>query len=235
MNKSDPTATPNEGTVSVSGTLKEIYAKLDKITEDIREKAKVTCRKGCAHCCELLALATFSEAVLLAEEVWARPDWKDLVDQMRKQALETCFDGITEVKYADKQIPCAFIGEDNACKMYAVRPACCRYHIAISDPKFCSFEFRHETRETIDLKSMEAEVWAFSAHVADTVDLPPFTSGPIPLITLHTMLLIAGEDDGRKYVEKAVEGIPSPLEWMAKYMGTLTGGVGSQTSRVQLP
>lgn len=217
---------------SATGVLKEMYQKLDAVVEDVSIKAKVTCRKGCAHCCQLLALAGFAEALLLAEDILDRPDWKTYVDAMKEQAPKLCFEGITEAGYAEKMIPCAFLGEDKTCKVYSARPACCRFFVVISDPELCDLKNRGAIRQVIDLKSLEAEVWKLSGHVAEYAGIPTYTCAPIPIIVLHTMSIIIEVPEDRAYVEKALEGIPNPIDWMKLYAENLDGGASDKKGRL---
>lgn len=210
----------------VSDLVQEIYSALDETLDDVSKKAKVTCKVGCAHCCELLAMMTFSEAILIAEKLLEKPDWKDIAQKLKVQAEKACFDGISEVAYFEKRVRCSFLSDNNTCAIYEIRPACCRYHVVISEPSLCSFENRKSERAVIDLRQLESVVWDFSARVCKDIGLPPFVSAPIPVMALHSMLAIAVSEEDKAFLKELTKDIPNPLEWLNRYVKGLSGGKG---------
>lgn len=218
----------------VSELVQEIYAELDVTLDDISKRAKVTCKVGCAHCCELLAMMTFSEAVLVAEKILEKPDWKDIAQKLKAQAEKACFDGISEAAYFDRRVRCAFLSDDNTCQIYAIRPACCRYHVVISDPDLCKFENRKSERAVVDLRQLESIVWDFSSRVCATIGIPPFVSAPIPVMALHTMLAIAEEEEARSFLLELTKDIPNPVDWLHKYVRGLSGRKGGERVPIKL-
>ena len=207
-----------------SDVLRKIYSKIDAVVDQVSVKANVTCKKGCAYCCELLALATFSEGLLIAEEILKKPDWRSIAEKMAKQAKETCFDGISEGTYFSRRIRCALLSGDKLCTIYDIRPACCRCHVVVSDPELCNPDVVTNDRATVDLVQLEKMVWEFNAVVAAQVSLDPILTAPIPVMVLHTMLAISIDPEVRKVLMELTVDVPNPVDWMKKYAADLTGG-----------
>jgi len=88
--------------------------------KDVAEK--VTCRKGCSHCCHIFATCTDDEALLLAEVIERDKVEVDL-EMLRIQNGLTQ-DGYEALPY--DQARCALLGKDGVCQVYADRPSSCR-------------------------------------------------------------------------------------------------------------
>lgn len=220
---------------NASDILREIYESLDKPVKEISEKAKVTCTKGCAHCCELLALATFAEGLIIAESIGSKPDWKSVIPRLKKASMEFCFSGITEKDYFKKGIKCVFLGADNLCSIYEIRPSCCRYHLALSNPLACSRSSPEDTKtKLLDFRAMESHVWDFSAALCKSINLPPFIAAPIPIMVLFALTKIMEPDEDLNWLLQEISEVPTPLEWFEKYAGSLTGGTVGKREKLNL-
>ena len=146
-----------------------INAMVDKAVEDVEEEGeKVSCQKGCDHCCHLLVEVAWEEAYELVEWV------NDQDDVVKNEVLEKISKAASEAKrvfskredtkifmepldddieipdevYDDyfygKKRPCPFL-LDGCCRAYEARPTACRLHLVTSDPDICSAEVTDES------------------------------------------------------------------------------------------
>jgi len=84
--------------------------------------AKPDCRRGCSYCCSLPVVIYGIEAQILAKFA------------SRSRALKTRIaararagQGLSTEAYTEAKIPCAFLGDEGECTVYAWRPWGCRY------------------------------------------------------------------------------------------------------------
>jgi Fe-S-cluster containining protein len=203
----------------VSEVLESMYREMDPLAERGAKQMGSTCTKGCAHCCYLLTTATLSEGLLIAEKLLVKPDWKALLPRLRESALAHCYEGVSRVTYFEKKLPCVFLGKDNLCTIYDIRPACCRYHYVASDPAKCSPDDREGKTAVINLQMLEEKVWALSAHLGkQALDLDvPFVA-PIPLLVLFCMELVSRASKAEnQLIREACEGVLDPINWLQQY------------------
>lgn len=95
---------------------------------------KVTCKRGCGHCCKLHVSITEEEAALLqaaVEHARIELDW----DKLRRQAQHS-LKTWGEQPAGDRR--CVFLSERNDCRVYEHRPAACRKYLVASDPQLCN-------------------------------------------------------------------------------------------------
>ncbi len=84
--------------------------------DGVRGAAPKACEPGCAFCCHLPVLVTPGEADLLAETALRLPEVRARIERPSRR--------------------CAFLGDDNRCMAYDVRPLRCRAHTS-SDRAIC--------------------------------------------------------------------------------------------------
>lgn len=208
--------------VTATEYLMGLFKEADKIAEDAATKMHATCRKGCTHCCGLLATITIADGFVLAEGLLNRPDWEEWLPKLVAAAKQYCYHGISKESWFRKKNMCVFL-KDGACSVYERRPAACRYHYVISDPKNCSPDMPPDTATAmLDLITLEAQTsWKVAQEL---IDFP--VSGPIPLLTLHCMEQLAAIQPERwpgrlETLEKFAKQVPNPFEWMATYANEL--------------
>lgn len=93
----------------------------------------VTCGKGCAHCCKMIAHVTEDEAELLVAVM--KEDGIEI--DRNKLATQASWE---ENEWTDKTIEekaCIFLDENDACKVYEYRPMNCRKLMVVTDPIMC--------------------------------------------------------------------------------------------------
>lgn len=94
------------------------------------------CKTGCGWCCHQQVGVAMPEAIRLAAHIDALPPCErdDLAARAHATALRT--KGMGPAERAAAKIPCAFLGSDGNCRVYAVRPLRCRGLHSI-DVGFC--------------------------------------------------------------------------------------------------
>ena len=132
----------------------------------------VSCRQGCAACCRQMVTLAPVEAIAIADLAYALPidqreqiraRFSGAIQRMRAAGLvepastdhapvlrapraknaEEAFNALLDA-YFDLHIPCPFL-ENEACSIYAARPAICREYIITSPPENCQHVGRKPT------------------------------------------------------------------------------------------
>lgn len=195
-----------------------LYREMDPLAEKAAAKMGTTCSKGCAHCCHLLTIVTLPEAVAIAERLLTDLQWQAEYSRLMKvlyDQLNVLADpNLTRVSYFDKRMPCVFLGAENQCRIYDVRPTACRYHYVVSDPKRCSHETDNNETAIIDLRSLEMKVWQDGVHVSKQNGLP-MLAAPFQVILLWALKLLG---EGRSAFDEAMKdpslGAMGLMYWM---------------------
>ncbi len=207
---------------NLSDIFEKLYKDLDAHAEKQVKLAKVTCRRGCDHCCYLLALITPTEAINIAEHILKSEELRvklpELLDELRSAALAADYPNITRQSYFEKGIKCPFL-VNSECSIYSHRPSPCRYHFVISDPAKCRRDAPKDVQtESLNLIPLEMEVWRLDEHVMKS---PIPVAAPIPLTVLWAMKYIIdrsdmSSEDGqllKDIVYEWCKGIKTPMEW----------------------
>lgn len=96
---------------------------------------KPTCARGCGTCCSYEVEITKDEGELLAHTInsgFQIDEERLAIQAARKREAVEWTQG---PKNPDN--PCVFLGTDQACQVYEVRPSICRKHVVTSDPVEC--------------------------------------------------------------------------------------------------
>lgn len=123
-------------TVPIESRATLFYSTLDSEVEEsiISKYPEITCKKGCAYCCHQKIGISQAEAYLIINFVsfWnIKINWDLLMSQKGHEDWS---------KIPFKSSKCIFLGEDNLCKIYEVRPGACRWYFSLQDPKLCDIE-----------------------------------------------------------------------------------------------
>lgn len=154
----------------------------EAITDIEDEGRKISCKKGCDHCCYLLVEISYEEASELVD--WITTLNKESKTKFIKKVIasaseaksvfnrkksrhkflkpyigdESFDDDAYDEYFYEKKRPCPFL-ENGSCQAYLVRPSPCRLHLVTSDPKICSNEDNDdsgfEVPERIDILKEE--------------------------------------------------------------------------------
>lgn len=116
--------------------LQELYRMTDEAHEEIPESIRqsFSCKRGCAHCCHIKVSATEVEANLAlayAEENNIPVDKYTLEKQKDLSEKEYMF---------SPHKRCVFLGDNNECKIYPVRPMSCRNYYVSTPSELCNVE-----------------------------------------------------------------------------------------------
>ncbi len=155
-------------------------AVLDQISDDLdrtvaegfararatgRAEERPACRRGCAACCSQLVPLTTLEAQRIADHLSRMPrqERRPIAASVERHlgrfqawAMQRppgeVYGREVNLDYLRQRIPCPFLGSENECRIYPVRPLICRGHHALGTSARC------ETGEQIlTLPAVEAE------------------------------------------------------------------------------
>ena len=113
--------------------------KLDEITQDIHEEvfSQTNCL-DCANCCKTTGpLFERKDITRISKYLRLKPA------QFEAQYLRVDEDN----DWVLKQVPCAFLGQDNACSIYDVRPKACREFPHTNRPKI--YQIAQHTQKNV--------------------------------------------------------------------------------------
>lgn len=207
--------------------LRRMYNELDSaIAPNLEKGFKISCTKGCNHCCSLLALIVRLEAVNMAEPFLLDPRLRltlpTLLDSLVKNAKEGDFEGLTHEKYFDKDLKCPFLA-DGLCSVYGRRPSACRYHNVISDPALCSPTHPIGQVMRVDLLFAEDAISELNYEITKNPN-----PAPISIMMLwafeflsHIRDVFELSDELITKIHLARSQVPSPEQWLQKHGKTL--------------
>jgi Fe-S-cluster containining protein len=113
---------------------------VDKCMEDFVANSPhgkdIKCGMGCSFCCRTNVDINIDEAQLLVDFATEENIVLD-IERLKKQQDK---DDETWKELVGKDRRCVFLGDDENCKAYKYRPAVCRKHVVVSDPKDCDME-----------------------------------------------------------------------------------------------
>jgi Fe-S-cluster containining protein len=114
-----------------------MYDVIDEINKDsfAPPKDQPSCKKGCSHCC-FIQVATMEWEIITILEYMKHQGLEfepEELELLEKQAL------IKDDKeyIVSPHRRCVFLGKDNLCGIYPVRPSACRNYYVFSDPSEC--------------------------------------------------------------------------------------------------
>lgn len=143
--------------------MEPVFADFDiGLCEDLRyakvSQQEISCKAGCAYCCEQAIMLSLPEAALIVgnhravvEEV--KPELlrqeellrgplqltAEVLDIYDTSPSTTLTREAFHKRYWDTRIPCAFLDrKTKVCRVYESRPLTCRAHIVTTDPSLCS-------------------------------------------------------------------------------------------------
>ena len=195
--------------IPLAQAVRDIFANVDPQFQAYVDRLpeRVTCTKGCAACCELLALITWPEAALIAETLREQGLVERFLSKLLEQAKQSDFEGLDQESYWIRRIPCAFLGDDRLCQIYDVRPGTCRYHVAFSAPELCSIRPSGTVRQLDEGPIIAQALGPLLIEARKEAGPAMEQAGPIPIMVLAALNSLG-------------EGIPeciAPGEWLRRY------------------
>lgn len=115
------------------GTVRYIYATIDKAvaTEEIPQQT--SCKKGCSFCCHMNVDISYAEAEIIAD--YAKTHNIPLPKDYLREQLKYSRDEVS-VSNVSK---CVFL-KDGVCGIYPVRPFKCRKYYVATPPSMCEIK-----------------------------------------------------------------------------------------------
>jgi Fe-S-cluster containining protein len=164
--------------VAAFDAIDDIAARLDAVVAEGFARARASdwsedrpaCRRGCAFCCHQLVPLTTPEAQRIADYLSRKPraERRQIGEALERQARrfaawvqvrqpKDVLDRATNLDYLRQRIPCPFLGPENECRVYPVRPLICRGHHALGTSAHCETgEQPIRTIPTLDRATSEA-------------------------------------------------------------------------------
>lgn len=107
-----------------------VYRRLDDALRAIPDSsgARPACEAGCSYCCHYHVYVTAPEALAIAEHMRGLPTAERESTLVRLVANAEQAAALGKDRHVQTNIRCAFLGGDNLCSIYAVRPLACRRH-----------------------------------------------------------------------------------------------------------
>lgn len=171
--------------VNFEQTLGQIKAAYLKSASDyehlIRVRDRVSCRKGCSHCCYYPVLMSIPEALLLYRGIVRKRLWTNKLKADFEKSADRVLGLNLEVWILSK-IPCPLLDESaGTCKAYDVRPFSCRTVYSINDPHYCDPSHSSGLPPLLDRKEaikgmVEVETKLLARHRIGRIVLPLATS-----------------------------------------------------------
>jgi len=125
---------PHEG----SAATRNYYRRFELVQERVRDGESkdngdtFACRKGCSYCCHHRVSAPAQEVLTLAERIESLPASRRaaVIENVSRNAQRVeSMDAATALR---TPLPCALLGENNACSVYDDRPSKCREYHSLS-------------------------------------------------------------------------------------------------------
>ena len=119
-----------------------------------KNKLKVSCTKGCSHCCKILVNITEDEGKLIkkyVEDRGIKPAWGRAFAQLTAEEISDWG------KLPHSKRACMFLDSKGTCKIYEVRPGPCRLMEVVSNPNRCN-SIKYPSGRTKNVASFDAEL-----------------------------------------------------------------------------
>jgi len=193
--------------------MKAAYAQADRMIAEAIRDVPLPCKRGCAHCCEILTLIQFPEALVIADAIMKRHDWKFIGRNLRTQAKLLFDENLTHESYHKMRLVCPLLDpQTKECSFYEVRPSACRAHYVVSPPEDCA---KVDGTGTFSVENThEAEVFLWD-EIAKLFHRP--LAAPLQLMVLHSMPMVRWNS----YHKRLLSGVKSPMEWLLTVGGGL--------------
>lgn len=137
---------------------------VDAIMKESQEAnpIKVSCQKKCTFCCYQKIPLTESEADLIEaylneKEIILPSDAGQRLSRQRRAIAEDRWDGL---RHGDKR--CVFLGDDDLCQIYPVRPMTCRVHLVVTPKDNCNTRFGVQPVGMVQVPSVDLALTAFT-------------------------------------------------------------------------
>lgn len=148
------------------------YDYLNKHGETLKASAshefKADCSKGCAHCCHLPIMCPAQLSFYVAKKL--REDWSENQLRPLKESLKSASAQYQQNRgpnILNLRVPCPFLDQDNACRIYEMRPFSCRSFLSEAQ-QACQALIEHAQDNA---RSVEQDPTVFTLYQAATTAL----------------------------------------------------------------
>lgn len=132
-----------------------------------KEFKVATCKKGCGACCYVMPKITRDEAKLITQTLMDNPEIK-----LDAERMQTWHDEPDKDKWTADRNPCPFLGNDQTCQIYDVRPMICRAHLVRSNPIHCNSHTSPDIKRVInEWAEIILSAWMNESDVGYLADL----------------------------------------------------------------
>jgi Fe-S-cluster containining protein len=155
--------------VFLQNTLDDLMGEEDIKAKEYGEDLKITCKKGCSHCCHKLVYVTPDEGMLLARKLLTLENGEISNQTMETLKFQANFEPHQQLDFwmlDEKRSKCVFLNAaDNSCRIYNNRPANCRI-LRVKSPAYnCSKVATMRGEDEIDQNlSLMGEILISSAY-----------------------------------------------------------------------
>lgn len=114
---------------------KACYRAVDDLVKEHFKQPNNThnCKEGCSHCCHLFIFTTCDEALTIFNYCNANNIDIDKTRLEKQQGIET----EEWTRTLGQHSKCVFLGDNDRCRIYPVRPIVCRKYYVASPPHLC--------------------------------------------------------------------------------------------------
>lgn len=199
-----------------TGELLKLWEGLGPLLHQFMRKSGIgpTCKRGCTHCCSMMATVHLLEGLLLADNALKLPDWKRVAMSAREASIAG--QGIYDSReYFKLDITCPLLNQSsNDCMLYEFRPGPCRWYYVSSPVELCDPKL-NTTKKVAMLDNRQFRRATLGLCVQATNSS---LTTPLPLMLVWCMRKRAETEEAKKFMEKAVKGLDLPENWFKKAM-----------------
>jgi Fe-S-cluster containining protein len=167
--------------------------------QKLRRDTKLSCTKGCAHCCHHPFLINIMEGILLLRNLKSKGLWTTALKQ-RVEAHRTQTMGLSAEVWLLSHIACPLLDEDNACHAYEARPLHCRATFSTGNPIMCH---PHKLGPQTKLTSSSDVIIEYNTKLMGM--LKRMNSRPLLMTVSEALTIAADIEAGKLDIEDVVE------------------------------
>jgi Fe-S-cluster containining protein len=153
---------------------------------------RVTCEKGCHHCCYYPVLISLLEGLTIYRGLVERRVWSSLLRKQFEKHAEKTLNLMPAVWFLG-MIPCPLLHEDK-CLGYEARPTTCRAAHSTGDPYYCHPHRLSPGTAFGTQKEIGQQVFEVEDQILKRLDLTYFQM-PLSMAVLYAEKITKGELD----------------------------------------
>lgn len=206
----------------------EVYK--EQNVDDIASDERVSCTRGCNHCCKRMIMVSLPEGIAIAERITKDPYYQARLPMFMRMLYKQV--QFLEANKLDDVTSCMFLKEDGDCGIYDFRPSACRYLFVVSDPENCKRDNK-STVSRVDMTKEEERVWSEGNRLSKQVGVPHPMLAPLPVAILWGMKILQEGVSGFKFSLSELGSGLHPAYW-EKRMRAIIDGKGEEDLLVKV-